>query len=98
MGSAFKNIKQIRLSRNYEEDSEFRLVTQALWAGLVGYLAGSCFASTEYNLYPYFMIGYTCAMIRIIGTTPGSPVKDKNPGLRKFAYIGERRPQMIGSR
>ncbi|MGD0988189.1 MAG: O-antigen ligase family protein [Candidatus Sulfotelmatobacter sp.] len=66
MGAAFKNITQLRKSNHYRDDPEFTLFTQALWAGLVGYLTGSCFASTEYNLYPYFVIGYTCAMVRII--------------------------------
>lgn len=65
MGAALKNIKQVRKSPWYEQHQEFRLVAQALWAGLVGYLAGSIFASTEYNFYPYFVIGYTCAMVRI---------------------------------
>jgi len=66
LAAAFQNIKLIRKSQYYEQNTEFRLFTQALWAGLVGYMAGSCFASTEYNLYPYFMIGYTCALVRII--------------------------------
>jgi O-antigen ligase len=93
MGSAFKNISVIRKTQHYENDSEFRLITQALWAGLVGYLAGSCFASTEYNLYPYFMIGYTCAMVRItnaplpVGTKPqlaaSEPGSDRSPQRRR---------------
>ena len=65
MWAAFKNIREIRKSQRYREDPELRLFTQALWAGLAAYLAGACFASTEYNLYPYFMVGYTCAMLRI---------------------------------
>ena len=65
MWAAFKNIAEIRKSQRYREDPELRLFTQALWAGLAAYLAGACFASTEYNLYPYFMVGYTCAMLRI---------------------------------
>ena len=65
IGAAFKNIAQVRKSPWYQEDPEIRLFTQALWACLVAYLMAACFASTEYNLYPYFMVGYTCAMARI---------------------------------
>ena len=61
--SAFKNIALVRKSPHYRDDPELRLFTQALWAGIVAYLVGACFASTEYNLYPYFMVAYTCAMV-----------------------------------
>jgi len=64
--AAFKNIAQVRKSLWYREDAEFRLFTQALWACLVAYLMGAAFASTEFNLYPYFMVGYTCAMAQIV--------------------------------
>jgi len=46
IGAALKNIAQVRKSLHYREDPEFRLFTQALWAGLVAYLMGACFAST----------------------------------------------------
>ena len=89
IAAAFKNIGLIRKSQYYAEDPEFKLFTQALWAGLVGYLAGSCFASTEYNLYPYFMIGYTCAMIRIISVPfSAQPKDDKGGGFSRFAVAG----------
>jgi hypothetical protein len=99
MGSAFRNIAQIRKSQHYEQDAEFRLITQALWAGLYGYLAGSCFASTEYNLYPYFVIGYTCAMVRIVSQP--LPVPEQNAVERKFGkgiYGRTLRTQPIGNR
>jgi O-antigen ligase len=99
MGAAFKNISVIRKSQQYRDDSEFRLVTQALWAGLFGYMAGSCFASTEYNLYPYFMIGYTCAMVRIISVSAAAAVEpDKSTSLSKTRFTGTRKPQVVWSR
>ena len=64
--AAFKNIAQVRRSPRYQEDAELKLYTQALWACLVAYLIGAAFASTEFNLYPYLMVGYTCAMARIV--------------------------------
>ncbi len=95
MGSAFKNIAQVRKSDLYRDDLEFNLFTQAVWAGLVGYLVGSCFASTEYNLYPYFVIGYTCAMVRIIGAT--LPVRDENGASSKSVH-GNGRKQVVWAR
>jgi len=99
MGAAFKNIAQIRKSERYQRDPEFRLITQALWAGLYGYLAGSCFASTEYNLYPYFVIGYTCAMVRIVEQElPSSEPNSVENGIHKGIYGSALRTQPIASR
>ena len=99
IGAAFKNIVQIRHSEHYREDTEFRLFTQALWAGLVGYLAGSCFASTEYNLYPYFVIGYTCAMVRIASQPiPNNAHAATERRLNRGIYGSALRTQPIGSR
>jgi len=86
IGAALKNIAQVRKSRHYEEDAEFKLFTQALWAGIVAYLMGACFASTEYNLYPYFMVAYTCAMVRI--TNQSAPVAQASGDDRKANKAG----------
>ncbi|MGO8796756.1 MAG: O-antigen ligase family protein [Candidatus Sulfotelmatobacter sp.] len=97
LGSAFKNIVQIRKSPQYRDDPEFTLFTQALWAGLAAYMTGSFFASTEYNLYPYFVIGYTCAMVRI--TSVSLPAKDDEaPALRKIGYTRAQRAQVLWTR
>ena len=80
IGAALKNIAQVRKSQHYQEDAELRLFTQALWAGMVAYLMGACFASTEYNLYPYFMVGYTCAVVRITNQpTAGAEQRGRRP-------------------
>jgi len=99
MWAAFKNIAVLRGSQKYQDDPEFRLFTQALWAGLIGYMAGSCFASTEYNLYPYFVIGYTCAMVRVIGTpTAIQESRDPKRSLSKSRDAAGRKPAMVWSR
>lgn len=95
MWAAFKNIAEIRKSQRYREDPELRLFTQALWAGLAAYLAGACFASTEYNLYPYFMVGYTCAMLRI-SSEPLS--ESERQSASKTTYDGISRVQAVWSR
>ncbi len=99
IGEAFKNIARLRKSDQYRDDPEFTLFTQALWAGLAAYVAGSFFASTEYNLYPYYVIGYTCAMVRI--TSQPIPVyeqSNKRQILRKAKYDGILKPQTLRSR
>jgi O-antigen ligase len=67
---AFKNLASIKRSRLYAEDREVRLFTQALWAGLVAYVLGACFASLEYLLYSYMFVAYTCAMAGIANRGP----------------------------
>lgn len=99
IGAAFKNITLIRKSHQYEDDPEFKLFTQALWAGLAAYVAGSFFASTEYNLYPYFVIGYTCALVRITSQPrPEFAQGSKAQILSKATYDGIRKPQTIRPR
>jgi len=99
IGAALKNIASVKKSQHYREDPEFKLFTQALWAGLVAYLAGAIFASTEYNLYPYFMVAYTCAMVRIVNqTAPNSGLSGEKQNFRKTTYERFGRPQPIYSR
>jgi O-antigen ligase len=104
MAAAFKNIAQVRRTPQYRQSPELRLFTQALWAGLVGYMVGSVFASTEYNLYPYFVIGYTCAMVRITNEPPPALDPDlKSPEARpqrltKATYDRVLKPQTLRSR
>lgn len=96
IGAAFRNIARVRKSQQYQDDPEFRLFTQALWAALAAYLAGALFASTEYYMYPYFMVGYTCAMVRISSqplTSDGQSSKDRR--LSRATYDSIQRPQPI---
>lgn len=63
--AAAVRIKRIYKLPGYQTDPEIRIWASALWAGLGGYAAGALFASTEYNLFPYFLIGYICALYQI---------------------------------
>lgn len=98
VGASLKNIAQVRKSTNYRDDPEFRLFTQALWAGIVAYLMGACFASTEYNLYPYFMMAYTCAMVRISHQSLTDPVQGRERQLKRTSYDRIPQPQLISGR
>jgi O-antigen ligase len=99
LGAAFKNIALVRKSVEYRDDPEFKLFTQALWAGLAAYMTGSLFASTEYNLYPYFVVGYTCVMVRI-STQPrrGEEPGNKPEKLSKANYDGILKPHALRTR
>ena len=59
---AFRNLRRVRKTKAYAQSKEVRLFTGALWASLAAYLAGAMFSSTEYNLFPYFMVAYTSAL------------------------------------
>jgi hypothetical protein len=97
VGAALKNISQARKSTLYKEDPEFRLFTQALWAGIAAYLTGACFASTEYTLYPYFMIAYTCAMVRISNQALTGPLQGvEQRHLSRASYDRILQPQPSG--
>ncbi len=79
---SFRNIRNLRKSPGYEKDVTVHLYTDALWASLAAYVAGAAFSSTEYNLFPYFVIGYTCALYRLgqnpsFGTVEVEVKKDK---------------------
>jgi len=62
---SFRNIRNLRQTPGYQKDETVHLYTDALWASLAAYVAGAAFSSTEYNLFPYFVIAYTCALYRI---------------------------------
>jgi O-antigen ligase len=86
--AAFKNLGQMRKSQQYQDDPEFRLFTQALWAGLAAYMAGACFASVEYNLYSYLLVAYTCAMVRISNQGQPDEVQESKPRILSRAKHG----------
>ena len=68
-----RKIKAVRKLPGYKESAEIRLWTTAFFAGLAAYMAGAMFASTEYNLFPYFLVGYICALHHIAKTTKAVP-------------------------
>jgi len=71
-------IRRVRKLPGYAADPDIRLWASALWAGLAGYAAGALFASTEYTLFPYFLVGYICALYQI-AAKPASSDAEKTP-------------------
>lgn len=93
--AAFKNIAEAKRSEKYQSDPDFRLFTQALFAGMTALMVGGCFASLEYNLYPFVMIGYTCVLARLARK---SPLREKAQFLGEAAVAGAGRPRLLWER
>jgi O-antigen ligase len=99
--AAFKNIAEAKRSKRYANDPDFRLFTQALFAGMAALIVGGFFASTEYNLYPYIMIGYTCALVRLTAESPETgelPERGKEKMLRKVTIESPGKPRPVWGR
>ena len=89
--AAFKNIAVAKRSERYKCDPDYRLFTQAVFAGMTALVVGGCFGSLEYNLYPFVMIGYTCALVRLTGEPPEKG-EEKLQSRAAVALAGRPRP------
>ena len=67
---AFRNLQRVERSALYKTDVEFRLFTGAMLASFFAYLLGAAFSDTQYELFPYFMIGYTTALYHMACVIP----------------------------
>lgn len=80
--AAFKNVAEAKRSERYQSDPDYRLFTQALFAGMTALVVGGCFGSLEYNLYPFVMIGYTCALASLTREPSEIGERSRRAGLR----------------
>jgi O-antigen ligase len=102
LGMSLRKIRSVQKLPGYARDESIRLWTSALWAAMAAYIAGAAFASTEYNLFPYFMVGYICALYRI-ASQPNeqggdSGDKTKTGGPRELGYGTNRERELAWSR
>jgi O-antigen ligase len=100
---SLRKIRRVRKLPGYESSEDIRLWTSALWAAMAAYIAGSAFASTEYNLFPYFMVGYICAVYQIAKVSEGvrDPRQDdgdKTGGRKKFGETARRDRELVWTR
>ena len=98
---SMRRINRVYKLPGYKSDPEIRIWTSALWAALAGYAAGAMFASTEYNLFPYFLVGYICALYKIAakpadGTGAGDTLQDE--GKEAVGYGENRERELAWSR
>jgi len=94
---SMRRIKRVYKMPAYKEDPEIRIWASALWAALAGYAAGAMFASTEYNLFPYFLVGYICALYRIAEQLEKSDAPQTG-GREEFGYGGDTERELAWSR
>lgn len=80
-----RKIRRVRKLPGYQTNPDIRLWTSALWAAMGAYAAGAMFDSTEYNLFPYFMVGYICAVYQIASVPQG----DNNSPQNEFTSGGK---------
>jgi hypothetical protein len=99
---SLRKIRSVRTLPGYARDGSIRLWTSALWAAMAAYIAGAAFASTEYNLFPYFMVGYICALYEIAKrpdeATDNGMNATKNGGQKELGYGGNRERELAWSR
>lgn len=62
----FRNLKLVRQSPLYQTDIDIQGLGGALWVSVSAYAISAFFASTEYSMYPYFLVGYTTALYQIV--------------------------------
>jgi len=89
MGRAFRSIAQARKKLRGSPDRELQLYGGALWVALAAYVLGAFFASTAYELFPYYLFSYTALLYRIVDqqTVERSPdTRKKAAAIRPRAY------------
>jgi O-antigen ligase len=62
----FRNLKKVRQSPLYQTDPEIAGLGGGLWVSVSAYAISAFFASTEYSMYPYFLVAYTTALYQIV--------------------------------
>jgi hypothetical protein len=91
----------VRKTDQYEASKEIQLFASAMWAGLAAYIVGAAFASTEYQLFPYFMVAYTSVLYRLASPTiqeaEGLPRNSQRAGRREV-HDEARKPEFAWNR
>ena len=102
IGLTLRKIKRVRELPGYQSSEDIRLWTSALWAAMAAYIAGAMFASTEYNLFPYFMVGYICAVYQIASVPQGAKESRQDDarsgGKRKLGDAAKRERELAWTR
>jgi O-antigen ligase len=99
---SLRKIRRVRKLLGYESSEDIRLWTSALGAAMAAYMAGALFASTEYNLFPYFIVGYICAVYQIAGVAQGRnnppPGETRSGDKGKYGNGAKRERELAWSR
>ena len=90
LGLAFRNVRRLRKTEQYSRSREIQLFTSAMWASLAAYVVGAAFASTEYELFPYFMVAYTSVLYRL-ASLPVQEAESPRSGSKLHHCMREQR-------
>lgn len=63
-GRGFGNLRRLRRLRG--RDPQIDMFAGSLFATLVGFLVGACFAPEAYQYFPYFAVAYTSVLYAIV--------------------------------
>ena len=81
LGLSFKNL--VRFRRQEGVGIEAKLFAGAVAASMVGFFVTLFFSSVEYLFFPYFLVGYACALV-LVGGPVSEPTEKRialNPPL-----------------
>ncbi len=91
----FGNLRQLRRLPGYDADTG--LFAGALYASLIGFVVGACFAPEAYQYFPYFAVAYTSVLLavvkekesgsEILPSTPSHPSRRRLRGTDNFAPV-----------
>lgn len=93
----YRTMRNLKLTRKlplYESDPDIHGLCGALWVSVAAYLVSAFFASTEYSIYPYFLVAYTTALYQITTEREQAMAAAMSPSVpraRKGGY-GRRQP------
>jgi len=99
--ACFRKLGRIRKLPVHQTDPDLELWTSALWASLAAYATGSLFASTEYNLFPYFIVGYICALYTVAAKAaevPGGKLDEGKLDRRNRTRDANGKRELVWSR
>jgi hypothetical protein len=80
----FSNLRRLRRMPHY--DPEVDMFSRALYASLIGFIVGACFAPEAYQYFPYFAVAYTSVLLAIAKETEQADsalLSDQTNGRRK---------------
>ena len=78
LGAGIKNLFVAQKSALHKTNLEFRILTGGVMASMAAYILGAMFADTAYNIFPYFLVAYTCCL-RQIAENPAAMPADNAP-------------------
>jgi O-antigen ligase len=104
LGAGLNNLFVAQRSAFFKVDGEFRIFTGGVMASMAAYMLGAVFADTAYNLFPYFLVAYTCTL-RQIAEHPAAtlaasiPAKPASAGVIPNPYADHATADLVhGSR